>query len=1140
MKQIFRWLCASMALLLAACGGSDGDDSSSTDSGSGATTMVSLQVTPPQGRIPVTLTQQYAAQAVLSDGKVQDVTALGDVQWRSSDSAIATITSAGLATGVAPGRVTITASGMGANGAPVEAKAQLEVSNAQATGLQVTPPHARVAAGLNKQFTAILQLSDGTTLDVTHDLNWSSDDAGTATVAQGLATGVGAGMASLSASGLFQGKTVSGAAELTVSDATVTALQVTPAMTTTAIGLAQPFAATAVLSDGTSQLVTEFVSWSSADTAIATVGNEQDRWGQARGLSVGSVAIMASGHFNGQDLSGTAQLKVSSATVTGLQLTPPRLRAPVGLPQQYSATAMLSDGSSQPVLDASWHSSEPGMATISAAGLATGAHAGTATLNASTSVNGQPFSGSAQLTVTDATVTALQVTPARGSVPIGLAQQYDATALMSDGTSLPMTESASWVSDPLVATVDKGLASGVGVGSTDINATAVVNGVQVSNQAPLTVTGAEVTSLEVSPGIEVVAAGLSKPFTVRAWMSDGTSQEVTGNSHISWSSDDIGVATVDGSSGVATGVAQGSTYISAAGSINGQFLSDSASLAVGDAAVTGVEVTPDPATVPVGLSIQLTATAQLSDNSTQDITSTASWGSDATGVATVIGGLATGVSVGGANITATDSASGQSGSAALTVTSAVMTGLNVTPETASVGVGQNQQFDATATLSDGSSQDMTSSVSWSSGDLAIASIGSSTGLATGVAPGTSTITAMTQDGSGLSDTAQLEVIACDTGATLDVVTTADGKIWTRPLLECEAIANGMTQGTRADNGTPDSEYDPESDYISTRNEVGNWYVTMQWPQADEYCRALGNGYYLPSQAELQALYNEFGNMTAYAAWPAAEFSWSSTMGTYAGSHWKLRLSDGMDGGLMQDLSMGLYVTCVRVPPITAVALTVTPAASSVIEGATQQYTATATLSDGGTQDVSSSVGWSSSDTAVTTVNSSGLATGIAEGNTVITATMQDGSSLSFTVQLTVLPMPNYDLGCDIGILVDSLGAKWTCPLLQSEADAAEIPYDRVTTIDGKNFVSMTWPNGNNYCTNLLGQGFRLPTVAEYEGLFAEFGNLSIAAGWPSSSYHWTGDYSGGSSHYGFNTLYGGYSSIPDAHYYYASCRQAAE
>ncbi|MDM5123424.1 MULTISPECIES: Ig-like domain-containing protein [Aeromonas] len=1119
MKQLFMWICASMAaLLLTACGGGDEDSSSQPESGSGATAIVSLQVTPPQGRIPVALELQYVAQALMSDGKVQDVTALGDLQWRSSDSAIATITSTGLATGVAPGKVTITASGVGANGTPVEARAQLEVSNAQAIGLQVAPPATLVASGLSKRFTATLQLSDGTTLDVTPEVSWASDDAGTATVAQGLATGIGSGVASLSASGLFQGKSVSSAAQLTVSDATVTALQVTPAASTTAIGLAQPLIATAVLSDGTSQVVTDIVSWSSGDSATATVSNEQDLWGLAKGVSAGTTTITAVGTFNGQPIAGSAQLKVSDATVTALQLTPPSLRAPIGLPQQYSATAMLSDGSSQPVLDASWSSSDPGMATISAAGLATGARAGSATLSASTRVNGQLLSGHAQLTVTDAIVTALQVTPARGSVAVGTTQRYEATALMSDGTSLPMSSSASWVSDPLVAILNGSTATGTGAGTTDISATAVVNGVTVSNSASLTVSGADVTSLEVRPGIEAVPMGLSKPFTVRAWLSDGSSQEMTGNGNISWSSSDSGVATVDGTSGLATGVALGSAYISAAGSVNGRFLSDSASLAVGDATVMGVEVTPDPATVPAGLSMQLTATAQMSDNSTQDITSSASWGSDAAGVATVIGGLTTGVSVGEAIITATDMVSGQSGSAALTVTSAVMTALAVTPKTATVSVGQDQQFDATATLSDGSTQEMTTSVSWSSGDLAIATIGSNSGLATGVAVGSSTITAMTQDGSSLSDTAELTVTGA--GCATDTLVDGAGKTWTCPLTQSKADAEGIAYGM-------------------TYSENGIIYALLNWPQADAYCTGLGDGYYLPSQNELQGLYDEFGSLENHAGWPGERAYWSSTMGTNAGSHYRFYLGNGTSGGTAHDANNYDNVTCAKLPP-TTVSLVVTPADSSFLIGETKQFTAMATLSDGSVVDASASVAWSSGNTAIATINGGGLATGVAGGATTIAATMQDSSGVSATTQLTVYyPLPAYGTGCVIGILVDSFGAEWTCPPLQSEVDAAGIPYDGTIKHNGKTYVTMTWPNGNNYCT-YLGQGFRLPTLAEYQGLFAEFGNLSIAAGWPTSSVHWTGDYSSGSNHYVFNTLYGNHSSVPDAYPHFVSCRRAAE
>ncbi|MBL0512322.1 Ig-like domain-containing protein [Aeromonas media] len=1089
MKQLFMWICASMvALLLAACGGGDDDSSSQPESGSGATSMVSLQVTPPQGRIPVALGLQYVAQAVMSDGKVQDVTALGDLQWRSSDSAIATITSTGLATGVAPGKVTITASGVGVNGTPVEARAQLEVSNAQAIGLQVAPPVTQVAAGLSKRFTATLQLSDGTTLDVTPEVSWASDDAGTATVAQGLATGIGVGVASLSASGLFQGKTVSGAAQLTVSDATVTALQVTPAASTTAVGLAQSLVATAVLSDGTSQVVTDIVSWSSADSAIVTVSNEQDLWGQGKGVSAGTTTITAAGTFNGQLITGSAQLKVSDATVTALQLTPPSLRAPIGLPQQYSATAMLSDGSSQPVLDASWSSSDPGMATISAAGLATGAQAGSATLSASTRVNGQLLSGHAQLTVTDATVTALQVTPARGSVAIGTTQRYEATALMSDGTSLPMSSSASWVSDPLVASLYASTATGVGVGTTDISATAVVNGVTVSNSASLTVSDAEVTSLEVSPGIEAVSMGLSKPFTVRAWLSDGSSQEMTGNDNISWSSSDSGVATVDGTSGLATGVALGSAYISAAGSVNGRFLSDSASLTVGDAAVMGVVVTPDPATVPAGLSVQLTATAQLSDNSTQDITDTASWGSDATGVATVIGGLATGVSVGDASITATDMVSGQSGSVALTVTNAVMTALAVTPKTATVSVGQDQQFDATATLSDGSTQDMTTSVSWSSGDLAIASIGSNTGLATGVSVGSSTITAMTQDGSGLVDTAELTVTGA--GCATDTLVDGAGKTWTCPLTQSQADADGIAYGM-------------------TYSENGIVYALLNWPQADAYCTGLGGGYYLPSQNELQGLYDEFGSLENHAGWPGERAYWSSTMGTYAGTHYRFYLGYGTSGGTAHDANSYDNVTCAKLPPnsVTVVGLEVLPAKPdgnprsgttfSMPAGAEMRFRANALMSDGSKQDVSQDpqLIWSPGPGLVTSSPdvAPGIAMGVSNGQTTMEATLnRNGQSFSATASLTVR-----------GDLI-TIGNKIFVPPLSTAEGSSLGMWYRSGSIDastGLSHITYWYVEAGSFCNVQTGWNLTLATMDELRELYDTLGDMT-AQGWPISYPYW--------------------------------------
>jgi Bacterial Ig-like domain (group 2) len=62
-------------------------------------------------------------------------------------------------------------------------------------------------------------------------------------------------------------------------------------------------------------------------------------------------------------------------------------------------------------------------------------------------------------------------------------------------------------------------------------------------------------------------------------------------------------------------------------------------------------------------------------------------------------------------------------------------------------------------------------------------------------------------------------------------------------------------------------------------------------------------------------------------------------------------------------------------------------------GAQSQMVATATLSNGTTQDVTSSATWQSSNNAVAAVTSSGLVTGVAAGAVQITATYQSVSGV---------------------------------------------------------------------------------------------------------------------------------------------------
>src|SRR5205823_3877934 len=99
-------------------------------------------------------------------------------------------------------------------------------------------------------------------------------------------------------------------------------------------------------------------------------------------------------------------------------------------------------------------------------------------------------------------------------------------------------------------------------------------------------------------------------------------------------------------------------------------------------------------------------------------------------------GLVTALGGGSAAITATLGA--VSGAAKIVVTTATLTRIDITPANPSVPLATNVQLRAQGTYSDGSSIDITTSVTWSTDNAAIATIGNaagSNGLATGNAVG---------------------------------------------------------------------------------------------------------------------------------------------------------------------------------------------------------------------------------------------------------------------------------------------------------------------------------------------------------------------------------------------------------------------
>ncbi|HWZ74941.1 MAG TPA: Ig-like domain-containing protein [Candidatus Sulfotelmatobacter sp.] len=158
----------------------------------------------------------------------------------------------------------------------------------------------------------------------------------------------------------------------------------------------------------------------------------------------------------------------------------------------------------------------------------------------------------------------------------------------------------------------------------------------------------------------------------------------------------------------------------------------------GTPTLTSIQVSPASPTFSMGTSRQFTATGVFNDGSTQDLTNSATWSSGNPSVATVsTSGFVTATSHGTSSISA---ASGSiSGSTALLVEGS-LTALQITPANASLPQGAIQQFTATGSFSDSTSENLTSSVRWSSSNTAVATVNAS-GLVTTSGVGSATITA---------------------------------------------------------------------------------------------------------------------------------------------------------------------------------------------------------------------------------------------------------------------------------------------------------------------------------------------------------------------------------------------------------------
>ena len=509
----------------------------------------------------------------------------------------------------------------------------------------------------------------------------------------------------------------------------------------------------------------------------------------------------------------------------------------------------------------------------------------------------------------------------------------------------------------------------------------------------------------MTPAGPSVPKGETQQFTATGTLSDDTTEALTGQ--VTWASATTSVATIT-AGGLATAVGLGTSSITAtSNSVTGSTV-----LTVTAPVLQSIAVTPADPSLPKGEAQQFTATGTFSDDSTQVLSGQVTWASATTSVATITAaGLATAAGLGTSTISA--KLSGISGSTVLTVTPPVLQSIAVTPAGPSVPKGETQQFTATGTLSDGTTEALTGQVTWASATTSVATI-TAAGLAAAAGLGTSSISATLN---GVSGSAVLTVTApvlqsiavtpagpsvpkgetqqfTATGTLSDGTTEAlTGQATWASATTSVATITAAGLATAAGLGT--------SSISATLNGVsGSAVLTVTAPVLQSIA-VTPAGPSVPKGETQQ--FTATGTLsdgttealTGQVTWASATTSVATI--TTAGLATAVGVGTSSISATLDGITGSTVLT---VSPAILVSIAVSPDKPSIIKGTTQPFTATGTLSDETTEDLTGQVTWASATTSVATITVGGLADGVATGTSTISATLDgiNGSTL-----LTVIP-----------------------------------------------------------------------------------------------------------------------------------------
>lgn len=449
-----------------------------------------------------------------------------NVTWKSSNTAVATVSNTGLVTLVSPGTTAIIATS--ADDPSIVAICNITVGQS-VTAIKLDETSKTMYVGDTARMSYIISPTNATNREVT----WSTTNAAVISVdANGQVTARGAGMAILvlkSADGSYMSTcTITVKQKATGIDFDVTNLELN-------VGQTYTIKVTATPADATEYTLT----WSSLDNTIATVDDK----GTITGKAVGKTVIMATSSTGGVVYCNV----IVKAAATGLQLNYSEENVVIGDYLDIKATIIPSNAAS--TVNVVWTSSKPSVATISSAGRLKAIKGGTTVITAKTS-DGKYTSFCIIHVVEKVTSIKLNTTYYR----LGLGKTYTLKATVK--TNAATNPTVKWTSsNTKIATVDqKGKVTAKAVGTVTITAQAQDgSGVKATSTIRVIHATSSITLNKTS-----VNTIVGRSFTLKATVKPSNATFKT----VNWTSSDKSIAIVD-SNGRVTALKDGTITIKA-------------------------------------------------------------------------------------------------------------------------------------------------------------------------------------------------------------------------------------------------------------------------------------------------------------------------------------------------------------------------------------------------------------------------------------------------------------------------------------------------------------------------------------------------------------------------------------------------